>query len=879
MILKKSPEQENISSIRKTLYQRFSGRLLFPTVAVLLLAIGCISFLIGGYANKIGLFGKIVVPLISSNIHIPINYLHSLTVKTDQISLDIKHMNFMKIAYERDLARKRGVLISAPDDWVSAKIRIDGKTFPVKTRLKGDLGDHWEDAAKWSFRVKVKDGNTILGMSEFSLQHPRTRDFLNDWLLYRLCSFIDKFPIIQFRYVRLSVNGKNLGIYLMEEFFDQELLKRNKFPDGPIVRINDKFLWYNIDPAKGFTKEHLNELYTTSPVKAFNNAYILANADRRQNFLAAKNLLESFRNGTLPTHKVFDCRKLAKLWAIIDLLGYHHTTAYSNIRFYYNPIRSLLEPIGYDNGPILKAHDAQGLYQSIKALPFDNPDLDLSKLELWSAAFFADTVFFREYIHQLYKISDPAFLSAFRRSCRDDFNHQLKILYKTFPGYTFDFFPTIANNQAVIRRLLDAPNHVLAYFNEYNQEKKQIVLEVANAQGFPIQIEKLTIGSNKIVLPPGNATLDPKQILKPALFKEISFQLPADFRWLPILKDSLTITTSIYGSEHPRNSAVLPWRYIENDFHETDIMRRPPNHQMFSCTETDSVQKIIFIKPGTWRIAEPMIFPSGYAVKALGNTVINLTDSAVVISRSPVEFTGSEESSLEFTSSDSTGRGLILTDCGSTSFLSYVVFSNLQGISYKYFKLPGAVNLYESDIVITSCVFENIASPSALYAARTTATIERCAFEAIRGTALSSVFGKFVISNCTFRDCAGGIAADMSVLDGRQITFKKINENAFSIRNGSEARLLSCSIDSSLMAITTENDCRVSAERFSILHCTRWIHVRRSTAADVSPVQCFTDFNIPDSSSRLMLDTGCGLYLNGELHIVRSEPPTKSYRQ
>ena len=69
----------------------------------------------------------------------------------------------------------------------------------------------------------------------------------------------------------------------------------------------------------------------------------------------AENLVESFRQGNLPTSKVFDVDKMAKLYALLDLAGESHTLGFDNMRFYLNPVTSLLEPIAYDNqlmGPL-----------------------------------------------------------------------------------------------------------------------------------------------------------------------------------------------------------------------------------------------------------------------------------------------------------------------------------------------------------------------------------------------------------------------------------------------------------------------------------------------------------------------------------------------
>ena len=41
----------------------------------------------------------------------------------------------------------------------------------------------------------------------------------------------------------LFLNGKNLGIYALEEHFDKALIESNKFREGPILKFDESILW------------------------------------------------------------------------------------------------------------------------------------------------------------------------------------------------------------------------------------------------------------------------------------------------------------------------------------------------------------------------------------------------------------------------------------------------------------------------------------------------------------------------------------------------------------------------------------------------------------------------------------------------------------
>ena len=58
--------------------------------------------------------------------------------------------------------------------------------------------------------------------------------------------------------------------------------------------------------------------------------------------------METFRNDLSTLEQVFDVDKLGKFFAIVDLNGTFHATAIKSMRFYYNPITALLEPVPFD---------------------------------------------------------------------------------------------------------------------------------------------------------------------------------------------------------------------------------------------------------------------------------------------------------------------------------------------------------------------------------------------------------------------------------------------------------------------------------------------------------------------------------------------------
>ena len=88
------------------------------------------------------------------------------------------------------------------------------------------MQDHLE-GEKWSFRVRLKNDNAILGLKKFSLQHPSRRGYLKEWFFHTTLKRENLFNLRYF-FVKIILNGEDLGIYALEEHFDQILIENNK---------------------------------------------------------------------------------------------------------------------------------------------------------------------------------------------------------------------------------------------------------------------------------------------------------------------------------------------------------------------------------------------------------------------------------------------------------------------------------------------------------------------------------------------------------------------------------------------------------------------------------------------------------------------------
>ena len=306
--------------------------------------------LIGGYTSFVFLVGasarnndwaRRAVSMVTDFPSHPLRQLQSnLMTDPERIIIDIKQIHYDKLAAKREEALRRRILISSTDDFVPAKIRYGSEQWDVKVRLKGDMADHWM-TDKWSLRVVVKGDKTLFGMKEFSLQHPSTRSYIDEWLYHSVLRLED-LPALRYMFIDVTLNGHALGIYALEEHFEKRMIENNRLREGPVVRFNEDLNWEELVTQSygviGFEKDVSGAgSYLASEVDSFGTGKWRNDPEKLAIHDQAVQLLDGYRRGDVSTSQAFDIVKLAKFMAVSDLLGAGHAINWRNARFYYKP--------------------------------------------------------------------------------------------------------------------------------------------------------------------------------------------------------------------------------------------------------------------------------------------------------------------------------------------------------------------------------------------------------------------------------------------------------------------------------------------------------------------------------------------------------------
>lgn len=330
------------------------------------------------------------------------NYSKSFNAQYEEINIQISDNDYKKLELNRERALKRGLIVNSEDgEYVPAEIIHKGKKIKSEIRLKGHMTDHLQEN-KWSFRVKTKKGDALMGMKRFTLQHPGTRNYVNEWIYHKM---MESQGIISLRYqfLKVNVNGEDWGIYALEEHFGQELVQNNLRLPGPVIRYNPDLFWvHRINEKDKIRMVEEFAAMQNANIDSYDSKTILSDSGLRENFISALQLLESFRRGEKKTSEAFDVMKLAKFHAIIDIVGGHHSIDWSDVKYYFNPATQLLEPVAYESFGAQPATRISGTYNYFSDSTLGNDN--------HHALLFSDPEFFSTYISELNKLTKGNFL-------------------------------------------------------------------------------------------------------------------------------------------------------------------------------------------------------------------------------------------------------------------------------------------------------------------------------------------------------------------------------------------------------------------------------------------------------------------------------------
>ncbi len=742
--------------------------------------------------------------------------------KPNQVSEpDILRIEIPKSAMDsiidfRNTALKQDIISSDLKSYFQATILINGKQYPVSLRIKGDWVDHLV-GDKWSYRIKIKGNNAYHGMKKFSIQDPSTRSFMMEWFAHKL---FEKEDILTTRYQfkLVYINGVNKGVYALEEHFDKRLLEYRNRREGPIVKFDESGIW----------QARLNQKETGEPFKKYpylESAEILPFSKKRtrksptllKQFMMAKSHMDRYRNLDEDIEEYLDIDKMARFLALCEVMNATHGLIWHNQRNYLNPVKGCLEPIAFDCFTTdLKVH-----HELLGKATRWRSDADFTILD----ALFLNPTFDKLYVKYLTKFTQKSYFNLALTEFNKDVKHYEKLLSDEYPMHKLDrdYFETNRKNVeeklANYRKLPPVSRKVIKA-DIYKNTKQDALFDKAALNVYTIQSDSL---SSKLYFE--NYLLSDIEIMGYAtkVNKKLVFPFPKAFRLKPYPEKSSSVSKTF--------NFVPKYIYYKTSLTGDSLIRAKVS--AFPPTEfvnvlgsgakplPNSNDSIVIMEKGIYTFNSTVYFPRNKKLIIKEGVRINLRNNARFVSYSPIEIKGSKENPVEFFTTDEKAGGLVILPEGKQITLEHVNFSGLTAGNNENWVLTGAVTVYEGQVNISNCTFQNNKSEDALNLIRCDFEMSNCIISNTQSDGFDADFCTGSITNCAFNN-TGNDCIDFS---GSQISIESCEINGSGdkgISGGerSSLRVLDCDIKNASIAIASKDNSKITVENTSITNCS-----------------------------------------------------------
>ena len=791
--------------------------------------LGYIPYASSRWQGTKNLFKNILLPLRENNLPL--------------LRLDIKHKHILKLdgshlenKLERDAVK------------VPATIKYKNKTIKVKVGHKGQNADHF-NSSKASLRMSVKKGKSLFGMREFAIQHPKVRNYLNEWAYQNNLRREDVIGI-RYNFVNVSINGSNNGIFAFEEHFSKELLESQNRREGVIVRLSPEQVHLNSHIP---LLERFHSDYTNTVAKAHQYKKITRDKTLRMQYQIAQKMLEDFQMGLKPASEIFDVSLIARYMAITELWNACHAQAFTNIRFYYNPITGLLEPIGYD---------ASLWLDSNQLCTFSTWDFGLE--------FLSDRKIAIAFEQELFRVSSPKYIHSLRNDLQPKYNQLQAQLAKEFPFVPESkaLFDVLANRAKLLHkrdRLRTLNDHyennpkvtksgisrgdnaylpedlpfrrAYGHFSSGLAEKikpKTLQFRIANSLAEPLNFIGINIESKKetLFVPTGKLKLltkirsdqsplwlPAKRLRRPLEYWDYKF--PDDILFQESDPEKIKLLATVKGITD-LHVHKTPINYIYIDPLNTGRPQYPLIDSLLK--KHPYIKKIdhnnLKIEKGVWLVNENLLVPPGFILHIEQGVTLKFSKNSIFVTSSATRFLGTKDQPIILEPVANKWGGFASLEAGA-SVWKHVHVNKASNINTNGWELTGGVTFYKTAIDFDGLVLNQSMGEDGLNIVDSSFTLKNCNFLSSVSDAFDGDFSQGRIENCRFQNIRGdGVDFSGSNIQANSLYFENVKDKAVSAGEKSKVDITNLEVINSGVGVASKDGSivKISKAKFKNIH-------------------------------------------------------------
>ncbi len=857
-----------------------------------------------------------------------------------RIDLSVEAAGILQGARNRAMAE--GVIEQRPEETVEGMVSYGDLRQPARLRLKGDWTDH-VDSDRWSLRIRILGGGSLFGMSEFSIQHPKTRGVISEWMIMAAARK-EGLLAPRARYVNAVINGRHSGVYYLEEHFTKELLESQGRRDGPIVRFDEESLWsawMQYHPGGAAAVPALAKYgmrFGGSDAKAFNEKSQAQNDAMNERLMRALDKMMEVQNrivaargdaalGIQPqaeagrralaaiqgrsVEEIFVAEKVGKQAALMVIFGATHWMNWIQWRFYHDPILDRLEPVIFDTGA---GFGGEAPLTEVLNQPFMR---DLLR----------STAAYDAFYRALRRYSSEAWLSEFMASIEDDLDR-----YSAALGRDLDRLPPARRmrlgleqipediemrlrDRAVRLRKLIAPADPANFFARLlprDDGPDLIEVEAWANTWVPVQVRGFRFSSGRIISAASALLPEDQQLRRPAGYailpyqgRQVRFQFPVDQRLrdlhnIQALRDAVKdqvndrgirlavdILYEVPDDSESRAEALVLRRATKSSLEQTGRPRIPLLSEALQaqpCLRYDPINDQLFLRKGSWEIHSDLLLPRGLPLHAEAGTVLKFASQAALVSPAALIFKGSKAEPIRLEALDETAGwpGIVVSECDEESHWRYVTVRQAREIQRGPWQTTGGVTFYRSPINFLDVRIEDALGEDALNAISTNITLKNVTFKG----GFSDLFdGDFVtgsIRNCRF-ELSGQDAIDFSgshVLIANCV-FENIGDKALSIGERTRAEVIGGRVSKASIGIAAKDGSHLQVRDFDIQGCKFFGLAAFIKKDEFGPCTVDASNLVIGEVGRkaVLVQTGCSVSLDGNMQAGEELDIEALYRE
>tara|TARA_B100000575_G_scaffold116144_1_gene92401 strand:+ start:12396 stop:15029 length:2634 start_codon:yes stop_codon:yes gene_type:complete len=793
----------------------------------------------------------------------------------DKLVFDIKYRDYMEILSSREKSIKSFRASEEIHEWVPATMTYKNKKYDIEIKLKGVHSEHWKHPNKWSFKIKLLNENSIHGVRRFSIQKPKTRDFLYEWIFMQV---LKEEGLISHRtkYLEAVVNGNNLGIYFFEEQHSKELIENNKRREGPIIGL-DKNLW--IDEANNLENLTINVLadsFWRAKIKPVQFKDDKIGTEQEIYLKNAINLFEDFRNSKIKINEAFDVDQLARLMAVKAIFGAIEFD-WRDIKFYYNPITSLLEPIGREVH-INKSFNKNNIWW----VDTSDTGVNNSDQKDFLNLLYKDYDFYALYLKELNRLSQEDYIKKVLEKNNKLFNDYKRLLKYNFPLEDIFSNKHINSTRDTIRKTINPIQGINAYFIEYKNDDN-ILISVQNTQRLPVEIKAIEFNDAKKLFLEKPIIIKGKEHKKPVKNNIINFNCSkkeninnniscSNYFIKKDDKNSISennkVIFNILGQNNIRQSEILRFYNSKSADTKNKNINSLDELENLAILNIDKKNKLIKFQKDKINLDKKIIIPEGYLVSFSAGSEIILSGKGQIISYSPVKIIGEENKPIIFKNESGAnyGNGITIINANSKSFIKNANFFGLSSPRIESGEgLLGAINFFRSDVIIENSKFENNLGEDFLNIISSDFSIKNVTMNRVNFDAIDFDFSNGSIENVSILN-SGNDALDFSgsKVNVKNILINNAGDKGISVGEKSNITVENIKLENTNIALASKDLSNLNLDNVEILNSNVAVAAYQKKPEYGPGFASITNISIKDSKNKFIAVNNSKIKINGE---------------